>query len=150
MASSTRAVATLVALGMTASNAAALPAEFERGLRENSTIYVATRRADGSRSSAAPVWFWWDGQVLYSTTAPGSHKARRLRRGSPVYVSVNGENGPFIAGVAEIITDLDVVAHMGEQYNQKYWIAWAGFFRPRVDRVREGKTLAYKVTFPTP
>ena len=98
------------------------------------------------------MWFWWDGQTLYTTTSPDSHKAKRLRRGSPLYVSVEGASGPFLEGKAELITDLDLVARMGEAYNEKYWIAWMGFFRPRPDRVRDGKTIAYKVTFvePTP
>lgn len=127
---------------------AALAPEFEQVLRTASTIDVATRRADGSRSTAAPVWFWWHDGILYFTTSPTSHKGRRIRRGSPVYVSVSGANGPFLEGKTEIINDLDLVARMGEAYNQKYWIAWLGFFRPRSDRVRDGKTIAIKVTFP--
>jgi nitroimidazol reductase NimA-like FMN-containing flavoprotein (pyridoxamine 5'-phosphate oxidase superfamily) len=94
-----------------------------------------------------PVWFWWDGTHLYFTTSPDSHKAKRIRRGSPMLVSTAGDAGPFVEGRAEIIDDLDVVARMGEAYNEKYWIAWLGFFRPRPDRVAEGKTVAVRVTF---
>lgn len=143
-------ISTLVALtvlGAQLSTAAALTPELERALRENGTIYLATRRADGTRSSAAPVWFWWDGKNIYSTTSPGSHKAKRLRRGSPVYFSFSPD-GPFIETTAEIITDLDVVARMGDEYNKKYWIAWLGFFRPRPDRISDGKTIAFKLTLP--
>lgn len=122
--------------------------EMANALRDQKEIYVATRRADGSRSSAAPVWFWWDGQSVYFTTAPDSHKGKRIRRGSPVYVSVEGKDGPFAEGTAEIITDLELVARLGDEYKNKYWIAWLGLFRPRPERVRAGKTMAVKVSFP--
>jgi hypothetical protein len=126
----------------------AMDAEMATALREQKEIYVATRRADGSRSSAAPVWFWSDGQSVYFTTGPDSHKAKRIRRGSPVYVSVEGKEGPFVEGAVEIITDLELVARLGDEYKKKYWIAWLGLFRPRPERVRTGKTMAVKVSFP--
>ncbi len=136
----------LVPPGLT-NPAAALSPETEDALKEQKEIYVATRRADGSRSSAAPVWFWWDGEHVYFTTAPDSHKGKRIRRGSPVYVSVQGKEGPFVEGTAEIIGDLSLVARLGEEYKDKYWIAWLGLFRPRPERVRTGKTMAVKVYF---
>jgi hypothetical protein len=124
-----------------------LPADMKQELATAKEIYVATRRADGSVSSSAPIWFWWDGTNVYFTTSPDSHKAKRIRRGSPVLVSVKGADGPFIEGTPEIINDLNIVARMGEEYKKKYWIAWVGFFRPRPDRVESGKTIAVKVTF---
>jgi general stress protein 26 len=131
-----------------AAPATALSPEMQAALSDEKEIYVATRRADGSRSSAAPVWFWWDGQYAYFTTAPDSHKGKRIHRGSPVYVSVQGREGPFVEGTSEIITDLDLVARLGDKYKDKYWIAWLGLFRPRPERVRTGKTMAVKVSFP--
>jgi general stress protein 26 len=131
-----------------AAPATALSPEMQTALNDGKEIYVATRRANGSRSSAAPVWFWWDGQYVYFTTAPDSHKGKRIRRGSPVYVSVQGKEGPFVEGTAETITDLDLVARLGDEYKDKYWIAWLGLFRPRPERVRAGKTMAVKVSFP--
>lgn len=127
-----------------------LPEDMKAALGENKEIYVATRRADGSASKAVPIWFWWDGKDVYFTTSPDSYKAKRIRRGSPVLVSVKGDEGPFTEGRAEIIDDLDVVARMGEAYKEKYWIAWLGFFRPRTSRVAEGKTIAVRVTFDGP
>lgn len=124
-----------------------LPADMKQALSTQKEIYVATRRADGSVSEAAPIWFWWDGTNVYFSTSPDSYKAKRIRRGSPVLVSVQGAKGPFIEGTAEIIDDLAVVERMGEAYNEKYWIAWIGFFRPRADRVAAGKTVAVRVTF---
>ena len=32
-----------------------------------------------------------------------------------------------------------------EAYSRKYWIAWLGFFRPRPERVADGRTVAYRV-----
>jgi general stress protein 26 len=139
----------ILAAAVTAS-AEPLPDDMKTALGKEKEVYVGTRRADGTASRAVPVWFWWDGKDLYFTTSPDSHKAKRIRRGSPVLISVNGADGPFTEGQAEIITDLDVVARMGEAYNEKYWIAWLGFFRPRPDRVADGKTIAVRVTFDPP
>ena len=70
----------------------------------------------------------------------------RIKRGSPVKVWVGSKDGPSFTGKAEIIEDGAIVARMGEAYGQKYWIAWLGLFRPRVDRVESGKTVAVKVS----
>lgn len=151
MASWMTLVASFVIVAAALSAAAEpLPDDMKAALGEEKQIYVATRRADGSQSSAVPIWFWWDGKNLYFTTSPDAHKAKRIRRGSPVLVAVKGSDGPFVEGRAEIIDDPDVVDRMGEAYKEKYWIAWLGFFRPRVSRVEEGKTVAVRVTFDQP
>jgi general stress protein 26 len=130
----------------TASSASALPATVQDALRTQKEIYLATKRADGSRSTAAPIWFWSDGHVLYFSTSPDSHKGKRIRKGSPVFVSLQGKDGPFFEGTAEIVTDLELVGRLGDEYARKYWIAWIGFFRPRPGRVADGKTIVVKVT----
>lgn len=122
-----------------------LPEATKKALTESDLIYTATERQDGSRSSAAPIWFWFDGTDVYTTTSPESYKAKRLARGSPLYIWVGEEDGPFLIGEAERIDDPAIVAKMGQAYSDKYWIAWVGFFRPRPDRVREGETIAYRV-----
>ena len=151
MASSMTLLAGFVVLAAALTAAAEpLPDDMKAAFGDEKQIYVATRRADGSASTAVPIWFWWDGKNLYFTTSQASHKAKRIRRGSPVLVAVKGSDGPFVEGRAEIIRDLAVVARMGEAYNEKYWISWLGFFRPRVSRVEEGKTVAVRVTFDQP
>jgi len=129
-----------------AHSADALPADVLSALRTQKEIYVATRRADGSRSTAAPIWFWYDGRVLYFSTSPTSHKAKRIRKGSPVFFSVQGKDGPFFEGTAEVVTDLELVRRLGNEYSHKYWIAWLGLFRPRPSRVADGKTMVVRVT----
>jgi PPOX class probable F420-dependent enzyme len=109
-------------------------------------IYVATRRADGTPSKAVPVWFMFDGEAVYFTTGPGSHKARRIAKGSPLLVWVGQADGPHFVGRAELVRDPAVAARMAPLYDSKYWISWLGFFRPRADRVRDGKTVIVKVT----
>lgn len=142
-------VASLLILAVAlAASGESLPADFLESLKTEKQIYVATQRADGTRSSAVPIWFWWDGNQLYFTTSPDSYKARRIARGSPIFFSFEGADGPFVQGQPEIIDDLDVVARMGDAYDEKYWIAWLGFFRPRPQRVADGKTVAVRVTFP--
>jgi len=115
-------------------------------LHTEKEIYVATTRANGEWSTAAPVWFIYDGEAVYLTAAPTSYKARRIKRSSPVRIWVGSTEGPSFTGKAEIIEDLAVVERMGKAYQQKYWLAWLGLFRPRASRVESGKTLAIKVT----
>ena len=124
----------------------ALSAGAAAALKTEKVIYVATKRKSGEWSKAAPIWFMYDGEAVYFTTSPTAYKAKRIKRGSPVRVWVGSNDGPSFTGKAEIVEDSAIVARMGEAYGQKYWIAWLGLFRPRVDRVEAGKTVAVKVT----
>lgn len=125
---------------------AALAPDVVKALETEKHIYVATQRADGTRSDAAPIWFMWDGTNVWTTTAPGSWKAKRIAKGSPVFVNVGTADGPAFEGTAEIVTDPAQAAKMAPVYDEKYWISWAGFFRPRPERVASGKTLILKIT----
>lgn len=129
-----------------AGRASDLPAETAAALRDSEYIYVATRRKNGALSEIKPIWFYFtDGKIFFST-APDSWKAKRIAAGSPLYIWVGSENGPFVEGRAEPVTDAALIDKMGEAYAQKYWIAWLGLFKPRASRVSEGKTKAYLVT----
>jgi len=138
---------TALVIGAAVATAALAPNVVD-ALKTSKEIYVATRRADGSQSKVVPVWFMYDGQAVYFTTAPNSYKAKRIRKGSPLMVWVGSETGPHFEGKAELSTDTALATRMGEYYNAKYWIAWLGFFRPRADRVGSGKTVIVKVTPP--
>lgn len=128
------------------SGAAGFPAPVEDALKSAKNLYVATQRKDGTQSDRAPIWFMYDGTAVYFTTVPDSYKAKRIARGSPVFVWVGSESGPHFVGKGEILRDPAVAAKMAPVYDQKYWISWVGFFRPRPERVRDGKTLIVKVT----
>ena len=117
-----------------------------RALASAKQIYVATQRADGGTSRAVPVWFMVDGAAVYFTTGPESHKARRIARGSPLLVWVGRPDGPHFVGHAELVRDPAVAARMAPAYDSKYWISRLGFFRPRPERVRAGRTVIVKVT----
>ena len=123
-----------------------LPAKVVEALRAAKQIYVATRRADGAPSKVVPVWFMLDGEAVYFTTGPESHKARRIAGGSPLLVWVGRPDGPHFVGRAELVRDPDVAARMAPAYDRKYWLSRLGFFRPRPERVRAGKTVIVKVT----
>lgn len=127
-------------------SAATFEAPVDAALRDTKEIHVATQRQDGTRSASAPVWFMYDGQAVYFSTAATSHKARRLRRGGPVYVAVGDKNGPSFEGYGEVVTDPELIDAMAAHYREKYWIAWLGFFVPRNSRVSAGKTVIIRVT----
>lgn len=123
-----------------------LPPAFSQHLATSKEIYVATVRKDGSRSTPAPVWFGLMEGSIWFTTSPDSWKAKRIRRGSPMFVSVDGKRGPFVQMKAEIILDGDKAEQLGKIYDEKYWIAWLGFFRPSKSRNESGKTILLKLT----
>ena len=126
--------------------AAGFPPEFVAQLDAIKEIYVATERKDGTRSKPVPVWFGYMDNALWFTTSPESHKGKRVKRGSAMYVSAQGENGPFIKTKAEVIKDGALADRLGEIYAKKYWIAWLGFFRPSSARNESGKTILLKLT----
>jgi len=143
----TLALATVCVLAVvTTGVAATLPPQVEEALKSAKNLYVATKRKDGTQSARAPIWFMYDGNAVYFSTAPESHKAKRIAKGSPVFVWVGAENGPHFVGKGELVRDPAVAAMMAPVYDKKYWISWLGFFRPRPDRVRDGKTVIVKVT----
>jgi nitroimidazol reductase NimA-like FMN-containing flavoprotein (pyridoxamine 5'-phosphate oxidase superfamily) len=122
-----------------------LPDEIKAMLTSESYIYVATRRLNGEWSTAAPVWFMYDGEAVYFSTSPSSHKAHRIHRGSPVRIWVGRKDGPAFEGETRLVKDRETVERMSEIYKQKYWIARFGLFRPRPARVASGKTVVVKV-----
>jgi hypothetical protein len=83
----------------------------------------------------------FDGKAIYFTTAPGTWKEKRIRAGKPLHIWVGAADGPGFVAKGELSSDPALADKMGPVYAQKYWIAWAGLFKPRADRVREGKTL---------
>lgn len=123
-----------------------VPLEMAEKLADAKEIYVATQRKDGTRSRAVPVWFGVMDGSLWFTTSPDTYKGKRIRRGSPVFVSVSGKDGPFVAMKAEIVQDGEAAEKLGKLYEKKYWIAWLGFFRPRKERVLSGQTLLIRLT----
>jgi general stress protein 26 len=132
-------------LAAAAAPAAEFAPEFMQSLLDDKEIHVATVRKDGTRSSAVPVWFVVIDGVLWSSTSPKSIKARRVKRGSPMLVSVSGEDGPFVETNAELVTDAAVAERMGQMYADKYWIAWVGFYRPSAERVESGEIVLLKL-----
>jgi general stress protein 26 len=127
-------------------SAASLPPETESALRSSDLIYVATRRQNGALSAIKPIWFYYDDGKIFFTTSPDAWKAKRIAAGSPLYIWIGSEDGPFVEGTAERVTDPALIDRMGDAYAKKYWIAWLGLFKPRSSRVTDGKTMAYLVT----
>jgi len=143
-------IAVLGLLAASVITAVATASEFgpsvETALARAKEIHVATRRGDGKRSASAPIWFMYDGGAVYFSTSAGSHKARRLRNGGPVYVSVGAKDGPSFEGYGTPVSDPQLIDKMAEHYRKKYWIAWLGLFVPDKNRVAAGKTVIVKVT----
>jgi general stress protein 26 len=122
------------------------PPEFMNKLNHSKQIYVATERKNGARSTAVPVWFGVIDNAIWFATLPNNYKARRVKRGSPMYISVEGKDGPFIKAKAEIVRDGAMAERLGKMYSRKYWIAWLGMFRPNREKIESGKNLLIRLT----
>jgi len=129
-----------------ADEAKSFPPEFMAKLNESKQIYVATLRKDGKRSTVVPVWFGIVDGAIWFATLPKSYKAKRVRHGSPMFVSVQGKDGPFIQTKADIVKDGAIAERLGEIYTRKYWIAWLGMFRPSREKIESGKNLLIRLT----
>jgi len=145
-----RAAALAIALGglasmVTAPHAGTVSPATKELLQSSSYIYTATKRKSGELSESVPIWFMYEGDRIFFTTGPESWKAKRIARGSPLFINVGSKTGPRLVGRATKIIDPALVDRMGHAYSDKYWIAWLGLFRPRSDRVTSGKTVAYLV-----
>jgi len=125
---------------------AEFPPDVSTALRTAKNLYVATERKDGSQSEISPIWFMFDGEAVYFTTVPSSYKAKRTQLGRPLHVWVGSKDGPHFTGRGEVLTDPALAERMAPVYDDKYWISWLGFFRPRAERVRAGKTVIVRVT----
>lgn len=125
---------------------AAFPEDFVKRLTEVGEIYVGTQRKDGSRSSVVPVWFAHVDGAIWFSTKPSSIKARRVKGGSPMYVSATGPKGPFIETKAEVANDPEMAARIGQIYSDKYWLAWIGYQRPSRERLEAGEIILLKLT----
>ena len=55
-----------------------IPAATKEALATSKLIYVATRRKSGERSEAAPIWFIYENDAIWTTTSPDSWKAKRI------------------------------------------------------------------------
>jgi len=122
------------------------PLGFMDKLNQSKQIYVATERKNGTRSTAVPVWFGVIDNAIWFATLPDNHKAKRVKRGSPMYISVEGKDGPFIKAKADIVQDGATAERLGKIYSRKYWIAWLGMFRPSREKIESGRNLLLRLT----
>ena len=92
------------------------------GLRLTSMreIWVATASPRG-RPDATPVWFWWDGEVVYFTCAAVARKARNIAH-EPEVVLLNGDGSDpiIIKGRAERVSDRAELERIDGAYAEKY------------------------------
>jgi len=110
-------------------------------------VYIATVRKDGNQSTAAPVWFTVtpDHSVLINT-GPNTWKAKRIRRGSPVIVWIDDDNGPAFIGRAEITTEPAALNQIIEDFPKKYLQARVGLHKPSQEAFDKGDRVAIKIT----
>jgi PPOX class probable F420-dependent enzyme len=89
-------------------------------LKHARNYWIATATPDG-RPHAAPVWgVWVDGRVVFSTSR-SSRKGRNLAANPRVAVHLDsGDDVVILEGVAEEVTDRDLVARVAVAYADKY------------------------------
>lgn len=116
-------------------------------LSKASIIYIATVRKDGNQSTPAPVWFTvTPDHLVLIQTQPGTWKAKRIRRGSPVIVWIGKKHGPAFVGKAEITSDPAVPRQIVQDYPKRYLIVRFGIHKPTQEMFDKGEVIAIKIT----
>ena len=89
-------------------------------LRSMREIWIATASPTG-RPDVTPVWFWWDGEVVYFTCAAVARKARNIAH-EPEVVLLNGDGADpiVIKGRAMRVSDRDELERVDDAYAEKY------------------------------
>lgn len=110
-------------------------------------LYIATVRKDGNQSKAAPVWFTTsaDNNEILIQTGPGTWKAKRIKRGSPVLVWIGSATGPAFIGRAEITSDTAVQNKILGDFRQKYLMNRVMGVGPSRARFDSGDRVAIKI-----
>lgn len=121
-------------------------AELRAALEHARQLYVTTERKDGSPSPVSPIWFMYEGDAVYFTTAPGTFKAKRAARGGVLHVRVGRKDGVYFKGVMTVVRDPTLAERMRPVYRRRYWLAWLGIVCPSGARVAAGKTVIVRVT----
>ncbi len=144
------AIAINLLLSMLAGGSPALCETSKRdieALAKAQLIYVATVRKDGNQSTAAPVWFTVTPEhLILINTGPNTWKSKRIRRGSPVIVWIDDEQGPAFIGKAEITNEPALLKQIIEDYPKKYLQARVGLHKPSQESFDKGDRVAMKIT----
>lgn len=117
-----------------------LSATTHGALQNQKLIYVATKRAKGERNSRSAVWFMHEKDAVYFITAPSSHKAHRIGRGSPAQLSLGTDGEAVLSCAAQLVKDPAIIDRVDRAYRRKYWAAWFTYWAmPLAGRVESGK-----------
>jgi hypothetical protein len=82
---------------------------------------------------------------VLTQTQPGTWKAKRIRRGSPVIVWIGRKHGPAFIGKAEITSDPAVPRQIVEDYPKKYLMVRFGIHKPTQEMFDKGQVIAIKI-----
>jgi PPOX class probable F420-dependent enzyme len=99
---------------------------FDRNLRAQRSIWLATTRPDG-RPHAMPLWFVWDGEQVFFITSIRTQKHRNLQHEATVVLHLgDGDDVIVLEGAAELLTAADDLARLDGAYRAKYVDPYSG------------------------
>ncbi|HEX6508496.1 MAG TPA: pyridoxamine 5'-phosphate oxidase family protein [Chloroflexota bacterium] len=92
----------------------------DRWLYATRSLWISTTRPDG-RPHAMPVWFTWDGRMLYFATHETSQKAKNLAWQPEVVIHLgDGDDVVVLEGRTEIVTDRRELESVNAARAEKY------------------------------
>ncbi|MGH8924625.1 MAG: pyridoxamine 5'-phosphate oxidase family protein [Acidimicrobiia bacterium] len=89
-------------------------------LRAARSIWISTTRPD-RRPHTTPIWFYWDGRVLYFNVGRTTQKARNLNEVAWVAAHLgDGDDALILEGAVVPIDDRVELERVDHAYRQKY------------------------------
>jgi PPOX class probable F420-dependent enzyme len=94
---------------MTATELLTPAARIDGLLTKESTVWLSTVRPDGT-PHLVPIWFSWDGELLFVASKPDSRKVRNLRANPKLMLAMGEPDDDFDVGLVEAEAELPPVA----------------------------------------
>lgn len=109
-------------------------ADVEQRLAASHDYWVATTRPDG-RPHVMPVWGVWDGTALWFSSGGQSRKIANITHDPRCVVTTDNARDPVVVeGVADVVTDTELIRRFVELSNAKYDVDYdLEFYDPAVN-----------------
>lgn len=136
----------LLLMFATVAMAADLPSDIVSHLEKDPYVYISSTRESGDLSTAAEIWFAWNGESLVVGTNIKSYRVRRIQAGrTAARIWVENSDGPWFGATGAVVDDKKaqdaLMAAFAKKYAEKFTDSWQAKFQKGFD---EGTTVVVR------